>query len=102
MSDDTAAAMERLTSMESLYVSAVSRVEAAERAVMDLESMAASMGLLLAQYHGNWADDRETVAELDPQLAVLGEDTVWDLHTRQHEVMARLMRLCAGYFAGSK
>ncbi len=32
------------------------------------------------------------MAELDPQLAVLGEGTVWDLRTRQHEVMVRLMR----------
>ncbi|SPT52509.1 Uncharacterised protein [Actinomyces bovis] len=102
MSNEADAALERLKVLESLYEVAAAHVDAAETAAADLESMAASLEPLMEGYHHTWAEDREAVEGLDPQLAVLGEDTIWNLHSRRHEVMVRMMRLCADYFAGDK
>ncbi len=99
MSTDAQAALGRLTQMESRYQHAAGAVAQAEQALKALEAMSEAMGPLVADYQSTWLRDRKEVAALDPQLAVLGEDTVWDLTYRQHEVMTRLLRLCAGYFA---
>lgn len=97
---DPQQALARLEALEALYRTAEARMEEAESATAALEAMSAAMTPLMAGYHGTWLKDLEATAELDPRLAVAGEDTIWDLHGRQHELMVRLMRLCARYFAG--
>lgn len=103
MSDSTPdprQALARLEKLEALYLSAQARMEEAEAATAALEAMNAAMTPLMAGYYATWARDLEATADLSPSLAVTGQDTIWDLHGQQHELMVRLMRLCAQYFAG--
>lgn len=93
-------ALGRLEQMEALYHEAGSALDAAETAVETLARMEATMYPLMAAYDTTWVEDREAVAADDPDLEVTGEDAVWDLHCRQHELMTSLMRMCSRYFAG--
>lgn len=101
MNDARRKALERLESMEALYESALEKADAAEAGLARIESFLAAMAPLMSAYDETWIDDRETVEELDPPLAVLGEDTVWNLYGREHDLAARLLRLAADHFAPS-
>lgn len=92
-------ALARLEAMESQLETALPLVADAEAGLAAVRAMVEAMEPLMAAYDSTWVADQEAVAELDPPLAVLGEDTVWDLYGREHEVMTELLRLSARVLA---
>lgn len=92
-------ALTRLETMESQLETALPLVADAEAGLAAVRAMVEAMEPLMAAYDSTWVADQEAVAELDPPLAVLGEDTVWDLYGREHEVMTELLRLSARVLA---
>lgn len=92
-------ALSRLEAMESWLETALPLMADAEAGLAAIRAMVEAMEPLMAAYDSTWGSDQETVTELDPPLAVLGEDTVWDLYGREHTVMTELLRLSARVLA---
>ena len=92
-------ALDRLEVMEAQLEAALPLVADAEAGLGAVRAMIEAMEPLMAAYDTTWVEDQESVAELDPPLAVLGEDTVWDLYGREHAVMTELLRLSARVLA---
>lgn len=86
----------RLQRAQTRYDAADALLDELESVLPKLASLAETMGPLMTYYSKQWAADREAAPDL--MVGVAGEDTIWNLHGRQYELMRELLRHSSRYF----